>query len=62
MYDDATRLVDPTRAAGVDVTPVVAEGMPHLWQLYAAVLPAGAAAVDRIAAHISAHIPSSADV
>jgi epsilon-lactone hydrolase len=51
LLDDATRLAERARAAGVKVTLHIAEGMWHVWHMTAAVrlFPEGKAAFDQIA-------------
>lgn len=48
LLDDATRLADRAKSAGVDVALEVWEEMIHVWQYVAAVLPEGQQAIDRI--------------
>ena len=48
MLDDATRMADRAKAAGVDVTLEVWEDMVHDWQIFAPILPEGQQAIDRI--------------
>jgi len=48
LRDDAVRMAEKLRAAGCDVELDVWERMPHVWQLYARVLPEGRRAVARI--------------
>lgn len=50
LLDDATRLADRARAAGVTVDVDVAPGMWHVWHLFAPRLPEGQAAVERAGA------------
>jgi acetyl esterase/lipase len=52
LHDDATRLAERARAAGVDVTLDVWDAMPHCWQAFAALLPEGQQAVERAGAFI----------
>ena len=47
FYSDTVRLAANARAAGVDVTLEVGEGMPHDYPLAAAVLPEGQQALER---------------
>ncbi len=47
LYDDATRLAERARAAGVDVTLEPWDDMIHVFQSFAAVLPEGQQAIDR---------------
>jgi epsilon-lactone hydrolase len=46
LLDDAARLADRARAAGVAVDLEVAPGMWHVWHLFAPRLPEGTAAID----------------
>lgn len=55
LHDDATRLAEKARAAGVDVTLEIAQDMVHIWPFFAAILPEAAQAVDRIGAFVRAH-------
>jgi monoterpene epsilon-lactone hydrolase len=55
LFDDAMRLADRARAAGVDVTLEPWDDMVHMWHLYAAILPEGQQAIDRIGEFIRQH-------
>jgi acetyl esterase/lipase len=55
LFDDATRLADHARAAGVDVTLEPWEDMIHMWHSFAAMLPEGQQAIDRIGEFIRQH-------
>jgi len=48
LIDDATRLAERAKAAGVDVTLEVWDEMVHLWHLLAPIVPEGQQAIDRI--------------
>jgi acetyl esterase/lipase len=48
LLDDATRLAERARSAGVDATIDVWNEMIHLWQLLAPLVPEGQQAIDRI--------------
>ena len=52
LLDDATRLTERARAAGVKVTLEVWSEMIHVWHVFAAMLPEGAQAIERIGAFI----------
>ena len=52
LLDDSTRLAERAKAAGVDVTLEVWEHMVHVWQYFAAILPEGQQAIDRIGAFV----------
>lgn len=49
LLDDARRVADKMRAAGVTVQLDVWHQLPHVWQAFAAVLPEGRAAIKDIA-------------
>jgi epsilon-lactone hydrolase len=55
LFDDATRIVERARAAGVEVSLEVWDDMIHVWQLFAPILPEGQQAIERIGAFIRAH-------
>lgn len=55
LFDDATRLADRARAAGVDVILEPWDDMIHMWHLLAAILPEGEQAIDRIGEFIRQH-------
>jgi monoterpene epsilon-lactone hydrolase len=55
LFDDATRLADRARAAGVDVTLEPWDDMIHMWHMFAAILPEGQQAIDRIGEFIHQH-------
>ena len=48
LLDDARRLADRAKTSGVDVTLEEWEGMVHVWHAFAALLPEGQQAIDRI--------------
>jgi acetyl esterase/lipase len=48
LIDDATRLAERAKIAGVDVTLEVWDEMVHLWHLLAPIVPEGQQAIDRI--------------
>ena len=48
LFDDATRLAERARAAGVEVTFEPWDEMFHVWQFCASILPEGQDAIDRI--------------
>jgi acetyl esterase/lipase len=52
LLDDATRLAERAKTAGVDVTLEVWEEMIHVWHLFAAMLPEGQQAIERLGAYI----------
>ena len=49
LLDDATRLVTAAAAADVEVTLEVTPGVPHVFQVFAAVLEEGDAALAGVA-------------
>ena len=56
MLDDATALARAAEAAGVDVTLQVADGMIHVYQLYADDLAQGRAAIGEIGTFLQRHV------
>jgi acetyl esterase/lipase len=52
LLDDATRLAERARTAGVEVTLDVWEEMIHVWHLFAAMLPEGQQAIEHVGAYI----------
>jgi acetyl esterase/lipase len=48
LLDDSTRLAERAKAAGVDVTLEVWPEMFHVWHFFAAMLPEGQQAIERI--------------
>jgi epsilon-lactone hydrolase len=48
LLDDAVRMAELMRAAGCEVELDVWPKMPHVWHLYARILPEGRQAIDRI--------------
>jgi len=54
LYDDATRLVDKARAAGIDVTFQEWEGLFHVFQIFSS-LPEAKEATEKIGAFIRHH-------
>jgi epsilon-lactone hydrolase len=55
LLDDATRIAERARAAGVEVSLEVWDDMIHVWQLFAPILPEGQQAIEHISAFIRAH-------
>ncbi|UCD57202.1 MAG: alpha/beta hydrolase [Candidatus Hydrogenedentota bacterium] len=55
LLDDSTRLAERARAAGVNVVLEPWEEMIHVWQFFAAMLPEGQQAIDRIGDFIRRH-------
>jgi len=58
LLDDATRLAERARTAGVTVTLEPWEDMIHVWQAFAMVLPEGQQAVERIGEFVRARTPA----
>lgn len=54
LLDDSTRLAERARAAGVTVTLKVWDEMPHVWHLFAPILPEGRQAIDEIGSFFQA--------
>lgn len=52
LLDDAARLAERARKAGVDVTYEPAEGMIHVWQLFAPLLDEGKQSLARIGRYV----------
>ena len=50
LLDDSNRITERARKAGVDVTLKVWDEMPHVWHLFAPILPEGQQAIDEIGA------------
>lgn len=55
LHDDSTRLAEKALTAGVDVTLEIAQDMVHIWPFFAAILPEGQQAIERIGVFIRAH-------
>jgi acetyl esterase/lipase len=47
MVDDAKRFAEKAKEAGVDVTLEVWPHVPHIWPVFAPILPEGQQALDR---------------
>jgi epsilon-lactone hydrolase len=56
LLDDATRLAERAKAAGVDVTLEIWDHMIHVWQSFADLLPEGRQAIERIGAYVEARL------
>ena len=52
LLDDARRLAERARAAGVEVTLTVAEDMVHVWHFFAGAVPEADEAIARVGAFI----------
>jgi acetyl esterase/lipase len=55
LLDDATRLAERAKSAGVDVALELWDDMFHMWHFFAAMLPEGQQAIDRIGEFIRKH-------
>jgi acetyl esterase/lipase len=55
LLDDATRLAERAKAAGVEVEIEAWDDMPHVWHAFAAILPEGQQAIERIGEFIRKH-------
>jgi acetyl esterase/lipase len=58
LLSDSTRLADRARDAGVDVTLDLAEGMWHVYQMFAPLVPEATAALVRAACFMRSRIPA----
>jgi len=54
LLDDATRVAERAKAAGVNVELEVWPDMPHVWHVFAKILPEGQQAIDKIGKFVSA--------
>lgn len=57
LLDDARRVTDKAKAAGVDVELEVWDEMIHVWHVFAKILPEAQQAIDRIGAYVREHTP-----
>ena len=55
LLDNSTRLPERAREVGVDVTLQVWNDMPHVWHLFAPILPEGQRAIERIGEFMCEH-------
>jgi monoterpene epsilon-lactone hydrolase len=55
LLDDATRVASRAKAAGVAVELEVWDEMPHVWHVFAKLLPEGQQAIDKIGRFVIAH-------
>lgn len=56
LLDDATRVAERAKAAGVKVDLEVWDEMIHVWHLFAPVLPEGQQAIDKIGKFVREHV------
>jgi len=55
LFDDATRLAEKAKSAGVEVVLEPWEDMIHTWHMFAAMLPEGQQAIDRVGKFMRKH-------
>ena len=55
LLNDSTRLAERARKSDVDVTLKVWDEMPHVWHMFAAVLPEGQQAIEEVGSFFKAH-------
>ena len=60
LLSDSTRYAERAKAGGVDVTLEVWDEMIHVFQIFAAMLPEGQQAIDRIGAWVKQHVAAGA--
>jgi epsilon-lactone hydrolase len=58
LHDDAARMAESLRAAGCRVEIEVWPRMPHVWHLFAPVLPEAKQAIERIGTFANQELPS----
>jgi acetyl esterase/lipase len=58
LLDDSTRVADKARAAGVDVEIEIWDDMIHIWPFFAAILPEGQQAIERMGAYARGKVPA----
>ena len=63
LLDDATRVAERARAAGVEVTLKIWQGQPHVWQLFPHIMPEARDSLEQASRFLLGHLPhqSSAD-
>jgi acetyl esterase/lipase len=59
FHDEGRAFVRRAREAGVDVTEHVADGMIHVWHLFAALFPESRLAISAIGAYVRDHLPQT---
>jgi acetyl esterase/lipase len=52
LLDDARRMAESAKRAGVDVALEIWDGMFHVWPFFAAILPEGQTAIERMGRYI----------
>jgi monoterpene epsilon-lactone hydrolase len=55
LLDDSTRVSERAKSAGVKVDLEVWDDMPHVWHIFAKLLPEGQQAIDKIGKFVLAH-------
>jgi monoterpene epsilon-lactone hydrolase len=55
LLDDATRIAERAKAAGVQVELEVWDDMIHIWQIFAPILPEGQQAIERLGSFVREH-------
>ena len=55
LLDDATRIVDNARAAGVDTTLHIGDGLIHVWQIFD--VPEAAQSLEQMGGFVAKHLP-----
>jgi monoterpene epsilon-lactone hydrolase len=61
LLDDSTRFAEKAKAAGVEITLRVAEGMVHCYPLFAPLFPEATQALEEICAFIKMHTGADLD-
>ena len=56
LLDDAVRLHDKAKAAGVDTRLHVYAGLPHVWHMFIGSVPEAAQALREIAEFVKEHV------
>jgi epsilon-lactone hydrolase len=59
LLDDAVRLARQAATADVEVTLDITPGVPHVFQIFAAILDEGAAALDRAGQFLTVHLAAA---
>jgi monoterpene epsilon-lactone hydrolase len=56
LLADATRIVEKARRAGVDCELDLTDEVPHVWQIFAGILPEGRQALERAGTFLRRHL------
>lgn len=59
LRDDAVRVAEKLRQAGVPVTLDVWDNMPHVWHIFGSRLPEAREAIDQLGAFLRAHVDAA---